>query len=301
MYDYIIIGAGPAGLTAGIYASMANKKALIIEKMYAGGQLTIINNIKNYPGFEEINGFDLSLKMKSQAEKLGAKIVTEEVVSVELLNDIKKVKTHNNTYEAKAVIIATGAFAKQLEVKNEREFLGKGVSYCATCDGNFFKDKTVAVVGGGDTSLEDCLYLSNLAKKIYLIHRREVFRGKEGTLNKVKALASDKQGKIEILTNYVVTNLHGNDKLEKITIQNKISGEEKDLNVDGIFVAIGRKPDTAIFADQVKLTDGGFIETDDLMRTNIKNVLAVGDVRNTNLRQIVTACADGAVAVMKNC
>ena len=298
MFDIIIIGAGPAGLTAGIYASMANKMVLLLEKTFVGGQVALVAEIKNYPGFESINGFDLSQKMKDQAKKLGVEILNEEVVAVNLTGEVKEVKTHNNTYLSKAVIIASGAYAKTLDVLNERQFFGKGLSYCATCDGHFFKDKVVAVVGGGDTSVEDCLYLSNLAKKVYLVHRRDVFRAKEGALCKVKALASESEQKVEILTNYVVTQLYGEQKLEKITLLNKISGEEKELKVDGIFVAIGRKPDTAIFAGQVKLNDGGFIETDDQMRTNLKNVYAVGDVRNTHLRQIITACADGAIATM---
>lgn len=297
-YDIIIIGAGPAGLTAGIYGAMANKKVLLLEKSYAGGQVAEINNIKNYPGFVEINGYDLSIKMKNQAKNLGVVFKTEEVVSCSLTNDIKTVTTHKDTYSAKAVIIATGAYAKSLDVNNEKQFLGKGLSYCATCDGNFFKDKVVTVVGGGNTSMVDCLYLSNIAKKIYLVHRREVFRAQESTLNKVKALALGKDAKIEILTNYVVTDLIGDEKLQKIEILNKLTNEKRYLQTDGIFIAIGRKPDTELFANQVKLTNDGFIETNEKMQTNLKNVYAIGDVRNTTLRQIVTACSDGAVAVM---
>lgn len=297
-YDIIIIGAGPAGLTAGIYGAMANKKVLLLEKSYAGGQVAEINNIKNYPGFEEINGYDLSIKMKNQAKNLGVVFKTEEVVSCSLTNDIKTVTTHKGTYSAKAVIIATGAYAKSLDVNNEKQFLGKGLSYCATCDGNFFKDKVVTVVGGGNTSMVDCLYLSNIAKKIYLVHRREVFRAQESTLNKVKALALGKDAKIEILTNYVVTDLIGDEKLQKIEILNKLTNEKRYLQTDGIFIAIGRKPDTELFATQVKLTNDGFIETNEKMQTNLKNVYAIGDVRDTTLRQIVTACSDGAVAVM---
>ena len=297
-YDIIIIGGGPAGLTAGIYGAMANKKVLILEKSYAGGQVAEINNIKNYPGFEEINGYDLSIKMKNQAKNLGVIFKTEEVVSCNLQGEIKTVITHKNTYSAKAVIIATGAYAKSLDVKNEKQFLGKGLSYCATCDGNFFKDKVVTVVGGGNTSMADCLYLSNIAKKIYLVHRRDGFRAQESSLNKVKSLASGENAKIEILTNYVVTNLIGEEKLQEIEILNKLTNEKRILQTDGIFIAIGRKPDTELFASQVTLTQDGFIETNERMQTNLKNIYAVGDVRNTTLRQIVTACSDGAVAVM---
>ena len=171
MYDIIIIGAGPAGLTSAIYGAQANKSVLVIEKIGAGGQVANINNITNYPGFKSVNGFELSENMKEQAKEAGAEIKSEEVISVNLNGEIKEVFTHKNKYASKAVIIATGAYAKPLEVKNEKEFLGKGLSYCATCDGNFFKNKVVAVVGGGDSSMDDCIYLANLAKKIYLIHR----------------------------------------------------------------------------------------------------------------------------------
>lgn len=297
MYDIIIIGAGPAGLTAGIYAARANKKVLMLEKSFVGGQVANIHSIKNYPGFQEINGFDLALKLKKQVEDLNVKISNEEVIKVDLLNDTKIVKTHNNIYESKAVIIATGAYAKPLDVKNEKEFLGKGLSYCATCDGGFFKDKVVAVVGGGNTSFDDCIYLSNLAKKIYLIHRRDVFTGDKTTYEKIKSMASGENKKIEILTHCVVTNLIGENFLQKIEVLNKKNNKIITLQVDGIFVAIGRKPDTDIFANQINLTENGFIETDNNMQTNIKNVYAIGDVRNTAIRQIVTACSDGATAV----
>lgn len=296
MYDIIIIGSGPAGLSAGLYGARANKKVLILEKSFLGGQIANIFSIENYPGFDKINGFDLALKMRNQVEQLGVKILNEEVVSVDLLNEVKSVTTHSNTYTASAVVIATGAYAKPLDVKNEKEFFGKGVSYCATCDGNFFKNKNVAVVGGGNSSLDDCLYLSNIAKKIYLIHRRDVFTGSSLSFEAIKNL--EKLGKVEILSDSVVTALCGNQFLEKIDVLNKKQNKSFSLDVSGIFVAIGRKPDTEIFAKQIKLTNDGFIETDLNMETNIKNVYAVGDVRNTPLRQIVTACADGAVAVM---
>ncbi len=296
MYDIIIIGSGPAGLSAGIYGARANKKVLILEKSFFGGQMTNIFNIENYPGFDKINGFDLALKMRNQVEQLGVKILNEEVVSVDLLNNVKCVTTHSNTYTANAVVIATGAYAKFLDVKNEKEFLGKGLSYCATCDGNFFKDKNVAVVGGGNSSFDDCLYLSNIAKKIYLIHRRDVFTGSSVSFEAIKNL--EKIGKVEILTDSVVTCLSGNQFLEKIDVLNKKQNTNLSLDVSGIFVAIGRKPDTEIFSKQINLTKDGFIETNANMETNIENVYAVGDVRNSPLRQIVTACSDGAVAVM---
>ncbi len=296
MYDIIIIGGGPAGLTAGIYAAEANKKVLILEKMWAGGQTANINNITNYPGFESVNGYELTEKMKNQAKNAGAEFKKEEVVFCNLLGETKIVKTHKAEYCAKCVIIACGAYAKPLDLKNEKEFLGRGVSYCATCDGSFFKDKTVAVVGGGNSSMDDCIYLSNLANKIYLIHRRDVFTASEKLLNKVKVLEEEGE-KIQKITNSVVTELVGNEKLEKIKVLNKSTNQENYINVDGLFVAIGRKPDTEIFLGQVELDEKGFIKTNENMETNIPNVYAVGDVRVTPLRQIVTACSDGAVAV----
>lgn len=303
-YDVIVIGGGPAGLSASIYGAMANKKVLVLEKMFAGGQVAYINKIKNFSGFEEIEGFELANKIKKQALNLGVEIKTEEVTSCNLLGKEKIVITHKNQYTSNAVIIATGAYAKPLDVENEKRFLGRGLSYCATCDGSLFKGKTVAVVGGGNSSIEDCIYLSNLAKKIYLIHRRDEFKAEETSLNKVKNLSIGENAKIEILTNNVVTNLIGTNCLERVEILNKLTNETKLLDVDGIFVAIGRKPDVELFANQVQLTADWYIQTDDKMRTNIENVYAVGDVRNTYLRQIITACSDGAIAMtdfIRNC
>lgn len=296
MYDLIIIGSGPAGLTAGIYARMANKNVLILEKSWIGGQVANIFKIKNYPGFNEIDGYELSQNMYAQAKQLGVEFKTEEVTFCDLKNQIKIVNTHQNTYKANAVIVATGAFAKNLEVKNEKQFYGKGVSYCATCDGNFFKDKIVAVVGGGNTSIDNCLYLTNLAKQVYLIHRREDFTANQTSLKKINAL-SQESSKLVILSNTVITELDGDEKLKEIKLLNKKTNKESSLKVEGLFVAIGKTPDTQIFKDQLILTDDGYIKTDKNMQTNIKNVYAIGDVRDTNLRQIVTACADGAIAV----
>lgn len=295
MYDIIIIGGGPGGLTAGIYAGQAGKKTLILEKVIAGGQTAQINDITNYPGFLSVNGFELSDIMKKQAINAGVDFKREEVVSAVLDTEIKVIKTHKSEYSAKNIIIATGAFARELEVDGEKKYLGRGLSYCATCDGNFFKGKRVAVVGGGNSSMDDCIYLSNIAEKVYLIHRRDEFRSSENMTNKVKTLANE--GKVEIIINSVVTKIAGNEFLESIDIYNKKDNTTKTLNIDGLFVAIGRKPDTEIFAGALELNDGGYIVTDERMRTSLKNVYAVGDVRNTPLKQIVTACGDGAIAV----
>ncbi len=296
MYDIIIIGAGVGGLTSAIYAKEANKSVLILEKVGAGGQLNNINKITNYPGFSQISGYELTENIKNQALNLGVELKREEVISVKLNEKIKKITTHKNIYEAKAVIIATGAYAKQLELNGEKQFLGRGLSYCATCDGNFFKEKTVAVIGGGNTSMDDCIYLNGIAKKIYLIHRREEFTATDKLLNQVKHLIGEENSKIEVLTNSVVVELKGEEKLEQIKVLNKKENTEKMLQVEGLFVAIGRKPDTEFLNGQVMLDESGFILTDENMATNIKGVFAVGDVRKTPLRQVVTACSDGAIA-----
>ena len=296
MYDIVIIGGGCAGLTAGIYAKEAGINVLMLEKMMPGGQLNNIYNVTNYPGFESINGFDLAEKMRQQAAKLGVEFKNEEVVGVNFGSKVKTIKTNSNEYSAENVIIATGAASRKLNIENEDEFYGRGVSYCATCDGNLFKNKTVAVVGGGNTSIDDCLYLSNIVKNVYLIHRRDVFTANGKELAEVMALGEN-NGPIKIKSNYVVTKLIGDETLEQIEITNVKTNEVETLNVDGLFIAIGKEPNTEMFEGILKLTDAGFISTDENMETNIKGVYAVGDVRNTNLRQIITACADGAIAV----
>lgn len=294
MYDLIIIGSGAGGLACAIYSAMANKKVLILEKNWLGGQTANIHQIKNYPGFSSISGYELAEKMISHAKSLGAEIKLEEVTEVLLNEDIKTVKTHKNTYNSKGVVIATGLRSRPLDAKNQSEYVGKGLSYCATCDGNFFKDKIVAVVGGGDVAMHDCIYLSGLAKKVYLIHRRDVFTAKTHLYEKVLELKN--QDKVEIITNTTVENLYGENVLEAIEILNKVNGNVTKLNIDGIFVAIGSTAETELFNNQIALDEKGFVITDKNMQTNIKNVFAVGDVRVTELRQIVTACSDGAIA-----
>ncbi|MBQ3493800.1 MAG: thioredoxin-disulfide reductase [Clostridia bacterium] len=293
MYDTIIVGGGPCGLTAAIYLARANKKVLVLEKFAVGGQMAQTFNIENYPGEMKIDGFVLAENMQKQCKALGVQFKYEEVVSCELNADLKKVSTHKNLYEAKTVLICTGAYAKQLGAKNEKQFVGKGVSYCATCDGNFFKNKEVAVVGGGNTALEDCLYLADIAKKVYLIHRRDEFRGDAISVEKVKKL--QEQGKVEFVTSSVLEEVSGQDNVEKIMVKNLKSDAVNDLEVQGVFIAVGRKPDTG-FVSQLELDEFGYIKTNQDMQTNLKGVFAGGDVRNTNFRQIVTACSDGAVA-----
>ena len=293
IYDILIIGGGPAGLTAGIYGRRAGKKVLIIERMMSGGQVALTSIVENYPGVETTDGISLATKMFEQATNLGVEFVYSDVHEYDLLGKTKIVRTHEGTFEGKTIILCLGASARQLNLENEKKFLGRGVSYCATCDGNFFKDKTVAVVGGGNTSLEDSLYLSNLAKKVYVIHRRDKFKGDEILVERLEC--NSEKRNIEILLNSRVVKIDGTDKLSAITVENCLTKEQKVLNVDGLFVAIGRKPDTELLTN-VELDENGYIITNDRMETNLEGVFSAGDVRKKQLRQIITACSDGAIA-----
>ena len=295
MFDVIIVGGGPSGLTSAIYACRAGLKTLLIEKYMPGGQVALTSTIENYPGFVKIDGVELSMKMHEQAQNCGCEFDFAEVIDVDMEAKIKTVKTHTNTYQAKTVILSLGASAKSLEVEGEKKYIGKGLSYCATCDGTLYKDKTVAIVGGGNTSLEDCIYLSGIAKKVYLIHRRDTFRGDE-TL--VKALEKNilQNGNIEKVLNSKVVKIYGEQKLSAIDVENLVDNTTKKIEIDGLFVAIGRKPDTEILNKKINLDNNGYIITDEKMRTNIEGVFACGDVRAKSLRQIVTACSDGAIA-----
>ena len=287
MYDIIIVGAGPAGLTAAIYALRANKKVLIFEAKACGGQILNASVVENYPGIISISGFDYSKSLVEQVKKLGGEIKFETVIKVE---KDKKVYTEEGNYQAKAVIIATGASNRKLNIENEEDFVGKGVSYCASCDGNFFKGKDVAVVGGGNTALEDAIYLSNIAKKVYIIHRRDTFRGE-------RKLVKDVQSKdnIEIILNSNVIKINGEKKLDSIDIKDN---EEKvsNLKIDGCFIAVGQSPRNDIFANIVDLNDYGYIETIDDVHTKVDGIYVAGDTRVKLLRQLVTATSDGAIA-----
>lgn len=286
-YDVIIIGAGPAGLTSALYLKRANKKILILEAKSYGGQIINANKIENYPGIEEISGFTFATNLYNQVKKLGAEIKYETIIRVE--ND-KTVITNNNKYQAKAIILATGSENKKLHLPNEEKYIGKGISYCATCDGNFYKDKIVAVVGGGNTALEDALYLANLAKKVYLIHRRQEFRGESKYLEEIKS-----KNNIELLLNTTISSLNGEDKLEKITLKDNFNNE-KDLNITGLFIAIGQKPKNEIFQNIVDLTTDGYIKTIDGVHTKTTGIYAAGDTREKDLRQLTTAVSDGSIA-----
>ena len=283
MYDLIIIGAGPSGLTSALYALRANKKVLILEENIYGGQIVNAANIENYPGILSISGYEFATNLYEQVKSLKAEIKYEKVLKVE---EDKHVITNKNTYQAKAIIIATGSQNRKLNIPKEEELIGKGVSYCATCDGNFYKDKIVAVVGGGNTALEDCLYLSNLASKVYLIHRRETFKGDRKYLEEVKSKKN-----IELVLNQTIISLNGNDKLESITLNNN-----EVLAIDGLFIAIGQEPHNDIFSNIVDLDDNGYIKTYNDVETKTKGIYAVGDTRVKSLRQLTTAISDGSLA-----
>lgn len=290
MYDTIIIGAGPAGLTAGIYARRGGLTTVIIEKQSVGGQAQNAADIQNYPGIPSTSGFDLCYAMMNQCTTFGADFVFDTISQINLDGEVKKVTLSSGAeIEGKTVIIASGASARKLGVENENEFIGTGVSYCATCDGAFFKGKTVAVIGGGNTAAEDALYLEKLAKKVYLIHRRDALRA-----DKILCDRLEKSG-VSIIWDSVVESLSGEDKIAQVTLKNIKTDALTPLSVDGVFVAIGEIPNSQLF-ENVEKTPSGYIVTNDVMRTNIDGVYAVGDVREKSLRQVVTACADGAIA-----
>ena len=290
MYDVVIIGAGPAGLTAAIYIRRAAKKVLVLEAKVYGGQIVNTLDIENYPAEEHISGYDFATKLYNQAKNLGAEIVFEKVISIEANGKQKKVITTDNVYEAGSVIIATGSENKKLGLPNEDQLIGKGISYCATCDGAFYKNKKVAVVGGGNTALEDALYLADVAEKVYLIHRRSEFRGEDSTVSRLKGKEN-----IQFVLNSNVTKLNAGNKLESIEVA---STDEKvrTIEIDGLFVAIGRIPESKAFANLIKLDDAGYIEADEKCHTNVDGIFVAGDSRTKDVRQLVTAVSDGAIA-----
>ena len=294
IYDIAILGAGPGGMTSAIYARRAGLDVVIIEKGAVGGALNATYEVANYTGFEKISGKELAEKMYNHTKTLNTEYVFDEVKKVSVEGDVKIVECYKGTYKARTLILGFGASVRKLNLDNERSFVGKGLSYCATCDGKLFEDKTVAIVGGGNTALEDCYYLSNIAKKVYLIHRREEFRGEKILIEQIK-----QKENIELVLNSYVSKLEGGDTLQKIETTNKVTNETATLNLDGLFVCIGRGPDTEMIDGDLKLTENGYILTDECMRTNYDGVFAIGDIRNTPLRQIVTACSDGAIAATK--
>ncbi len=288
MYDVIIVGAGPGGMSAALYALRANKSVLILEKECYGGQIINASNIENYPAILNISGFDFATNLYNQIKKLGVEFKYEEVLEITCE---KEVKTTNNIYKAKSVIIATGLNKRKLNITGEDKLLGKGISYCATCDGNFFKGKNVAVVGGGNTALEDALYLSNICRKVYLIHRRDKFRGEEKLISEVL-----KKDNIELILNSNITCINGEEYLESIEVTDKDNNINK-LDVDGLFIAIGNIPDNKRFENIALLDSDGYIMADSCLCTKTDGIYVAGDTRVKTLRQLATATADGVIAV----
>ena len=290
MYDIIVVGGGPAGLTAAIYARRASKSVLVLEAKGCGGQIVNTPDIENYPVEAHISGFDFAARLTEQTKALGAEIVFEKAVGLRDAGGYKVVETTKNSYEARAVILATGSENRKLGLPCEEELTGRGVSYCATCDGNFFRKRIVAVVGGGNTALEDALYLSDLAAKVYLIHRRDSFRGEEATADRLRAKEN-----VEFLLNSTVTALKGEGRLTAIEVTNK-EGGKTEVPVNGLFVAVGRVPENQNFAPLLDLDDAGYVLAGENCRTKTPGVFVAGDNRRKDVRQLVTATADGAVS-----
>lgn len=283
MFDILIIGGGPAGLSAAIYGARAKKSILVLEAKSYGGQIINSSIVENYPGIEKCSGFDYATTLYNQAKSLGASIVFDEVIEI---LDKNTVKTKSEVYRAKTIIIATGLTKRKLGLYGENELIGKGISYCATCDGAFFRDKVVAVVGSGATAIEDTLYLSNIVKKIYLINRSEKFKA-----DKINIDSVIKKDNVEIIYNTNVVSLNGEDTLKSITLS-----DENVLEVDGLFIAVGYIPESNIFKNIVNIDKNGFIKSVDT-KTNVDNIFVAGDIRTKDLRQLITAASDGAEAI----
>lgn len=293
MYDIIIIGSGPAGLSAAIYAQRACLDTIVIEKNgISGGQVLNTWEVDNYPGFPGVTGFELSKQFREHANKLGARVVQDEVVQVELSGNVKKVVCEEETYEARCVILASGAHHRTLEVPGEEELRGAGVSYCATCDGAFFRGRTVAVVGGGDAALEDAIFLARMCEKVYIVHRRDKLRGAKRLQERLQALEN-----IEFVWNSETVAIEGKAQVEALRLRQTKTGEEKRLDVDGVFIAVGIAPESELYAGQLELDEQGYIRADESGQTSVPGVFAAGDVRTKALRQILTAASDGANCV----
>lgn len=292
-YDLVIIGSGPAGLAAAIYARRARLHALVLEKeMMSGGQVLTTEEVDNYPGLPGMNGFELGTKFREHADALGVVFAEDEVIKISDLGDWKQIDGRENSYKTRTVIIATGAMHQKLGVSGEEELAGMGVSYCATCDGAFFRKKTTAVVGGGDVALEDAIFLSRLCEKVYLIHRRDEFRGAKVLQERVFALEN-----VEVLWNTVVESIEGGEKVEALSLKQVKTGQASRLEVDGVFIAVGIKPLSGAFEGLVKMENGYICAGEDGV-TSVPGIFAAGDVRTKPLRQIITAAADGANAVV---
>jgi|CZCB01.1.fsa_nt_gi thioredoxin reductase (NADPH) len=292
MKDIIIVGGGLAGLTAGMYTKRAGLDTILFEKMFTGGQASTTNLIENYPGFDDpISGPDFSMKIENHARKFGLEIQYDEIIGMELEGKIKKVITENQEYEAKAVILAMGAEPKKLGLDKENEFRGRGVSYCATCDGAFYKDRDVIVVGGGDTAAEDAMFLAQYASKVYLVHRRDTLRAAKIIADRVIA-----SKKVEKVWDSVVEEILGEDHVTGVRVANVKTGEKREIKADGLFIAIGVRPNSELVKNVVETNDAGYVLTNEAMETSVPGVFAAGDIRQKPLLQLITAASDGAVA-----
>lgn len=287
MYDIIIIGAGPAGLTSAIYASRSENKVLVLEESNYGGQIINAYKIENYPGEINISGYDLVTNMYNQALQLGSEIKNEKVLDIIDKNEYKEIITNENKYKTLSVIIASGASNRKLNIPNEKELIGKGISYCATCDGAFYKNKTVAVIGGGNTAINEAIDLSDMCKQVYLIHRNSCFKAMEKYVETLK-----KKNNVKIILNSNIVKINGIDKLESIE-----TNKEK-IDIDGLFIAIGREPEVSYDSIDIELDNNGYIISNDKCNTNIDGVFVAGDVRKKEVRQLVTATSDGAIAAL---
>lgn len=288
-YDIVICGAGPAGMTAAIYSVRAGFKTLVIEKLYAGGQIMNTYEVENYPGFKSISGIELGQKMQEHAESLGAEFIYSELKEIKLKEKII-ILDSNEEIKAKKIILSMGVTNRNTGLESENKFAGRGVHYCATCDGVFYKGKTVMVLGGGQVAVEDALYLSKFAKKVYLVHRRDQLRAVSIEANNI--LNSD----IEILWNSNISEICGDKKVTSVNIINVKTNEVKEVPIDGLFIAIGQVPQSQIVKNQIKCNEQGYIIVDEKMKTSIDDVFACGDITTTELKQIITACANGAIA-----
>lgn len=293
MYDVIIIGAGTAGMSAAIYVRRAGKTVLMLEAAMYGGQIVNAAEVENYPGIQKIAGFQFAMNLYEQASRLGADLESETVTGIEDCGDYKRVLTGEKSYEARTVILATGARNRRLGIEAEARLTGRGVSYCATCDGAFYREKTVAVYGGGNTALGDVEYLSGLCRQVYLIHRRQELRGNTGLAEQLQ-----QKENVTFVLNTVITDIQGEEQVEAVTIQNVVTRKEEILPLDGLFIAIGQEPANAPFAEVVALDAYGYIRAGEDCKTGTSGIFAAGDCRTKQVRQLATAAADGAVAAL---
>ncbi len=294
LYDVIIIGSGPAGFTAGVYTSRAKLKTLIISGSLPGGQLMTTSEVENYPGFPNgIFGPELMMNMRQQAERFGTIVIDDEVLKVNFKNHPFLISTHSESFEGRAILLCTGASPRKLGINGEQEFGGRGVSYCATCDGPFFKGEEIAVIGGGDTAIEEATFLTKFGKSVKIIHRRDFLRA-----SKILQEKAFENSKIQFIWNHVVTGISGNKKIESIDIKDLTTGKISNVSVGGLFVAIGHEPNTSIFKDQLELDDKGYVVLKENTRTSVEGVFAAGDVHDYRYRQAVTAAGFGCMAAL---